>query len=85
MNTFGRIACCALVLATAPALQGCLATKVVTVPVKAAYGAGKLVVKGTAAAVRAVVPDDEEQPAAQEPDPKDPPADTPPDRPREHR
>ena len=37
-------------------LQGCLATKVVTVPVKVAYGTGKLAVKGTAAAVRAVVP-----------------------------
>ncbi len=37
-------------------LQGCL-TSVVTAPVKVVYGAGKLAVKGTAAAVRAVVPD----------------------------
>ena len=43
------------------ALPGCLATKVVTVPVKVAYGAGKLAVKGTAAAARAVIPDDEDE------------------------
>lgn len=40
----------------AMSLQGCL-TSVVTAPVKVVYGAGKLAVKGTAAAVRAVVPD----------------------------
>ncbi len=73
MNTFGRVGWCALVLATAPALQGCLATKVVTVPVKAAYGAGKLVVKGTAAAVRAVVPDEEEQAPPEARDADEPP------------
>ena len=66
MNAFGRIASCGLLLAAVPALQGCLATKVVTVPAKVAYGTGKLVVKGTAAAVRAVVPDEDEQ--AQSPD-----------------
>ncbi len=36
-------------------LSGCI-TSVVTVPAKVAYGTGKLAVKGTAAAVRAVVP-----------------------------
>ncbi len=54
------------------AVQGCLVTKVVTVPVKVAYGTGKLVVKGTAAAVRAVVPDDDEKPPAQDRDTQDP-------------
>ena len=62
----------AVVLATAPLLQGCLATKVVTVPVKVAYGAGKLAVKGTAAAARAVIPDDEDETPPQEQ--QDPPA-----------
>ena len=66
METFRRVALATFVLAGMIALQGCLATKVVTVPVKAAYGAGKLVVKGTAAAVRAVVPDDDEKTPAQE-------------------
>lgn len=37
-------------------LQGCI-TKIVTVPVKAAYGVTKGVVKGTAAVVGAVIPD----------------------------
>lgn len=37
-------------------LQGCI-TKIVTVPVKAAYGVTKGVVKGTAAVVDAVIPD----------------------------
>lgn len=61
-----------LAIATAAlALQGCLATKVVTVPVKVVYGTGKLAVKGTAAAVRAVVPgDDDKKP--QESPPADP-------------
>ena len=61
MKTFRRVAWGALVLVVMPALQGCLATMVVTVPVKVAYGASKLVVKGTAAAVRAVVPDEDEE------------------------
>jgi hypothetical protein len=66
MNMSRRVACCALLVAMVPALQGCLATKVVTVPVKVAYGTGKLVVKGTAAAVRAVVPDEEQPTPAQD-------------------
>lgn len=37
-------------------LQGCI-HKVVTVPVKVAYGTTKAVVKGTAAVVGAVIPD----------------------------
>lgn len=44
----------------AMSLQGCL-TSVVTAPVKVVYGAGKLAVKGTAAAVRAVVPDGDDK------------------------
>ena len=44
----------------AMSLQGCL-TSVVTAPVKIVYGAGKLAVKGTAAAVRAVVPDGDDK------------------------
>ncbi|MEF2154986.1 NF038104 family lipoprotein [Luteimonas sp. FXH3W] len=45
-------------IAIAVNLTGCL-TSVVTLPVKVAYGTGKLAVKGTAAAVRAVIPNDE--------------------------
>ena len=41
-------------------LQGCI-TKVVTVPVKVAYGTTKAVVKGTAAAVGAVIPDGDDK------------------------
>ncbi len=67
-----------LVLGLMLALQGCLATKVVTVPVKVAYGASKLVVKGTAAAVRAVVPDDDEETRERKPEPQDPPREPPP-------
>ncbi len=44
------------VLACVFMLQGCI-TKIVTVPVKAAYGVTKGVVKGTAAVVGAVIPD----------------------------
>ena len=66
MQSFRSAAAWLLLLIAMPALQGCLATKVVTVPVKVAYGAGKLAVKGTAAAVRAVVPDDEEKAALEE-------------------
>ncbi len=72
MDTFRRVAWGALLLAVMLALQGCLATKVVTVPVKVAYGAGKLVVKGTAAAVRAVVPDEDEKNPAPDQDTQDP-------------
>lgn len=43
-------------------LQGCMATKLVTVPVKVAYGTTKAVVKGTGAMIGAVIPDgDDEQ------------------------
>ncbi|QUY37553.1 NF038104 family lipoprotein [Acinetobacter junii] len=41
-------------------LQGCI-HKLITVPVKVAYKTTKGVVKGTAAVVGAVIPDDEEQ------------------------
>ena len=40
-------------------LQGCI-HKIVTVPVKIAYKTTKGVVKGTAAVVGAVIPDDDE-------------------------
>lgn len=66
LPTFQRATTMAVAVAAMLALQGCLATKIVTVPVKVAYGAGKLAVKGTAAAVRAVVPDDEETPPQEE-------------------
>lgn len=55
-RAYQRASCAVVALAAVLVLSGCLATKVVTVPVKVAYGAGKLAVKGTAAAVRAVVP-----------------------------
>lgn len=41
-------------------LQGCI-TKIVTVPVKVAYKTTKGVVKGTAAVVGAVIPDEDDQ------------------------
>ncbi|RYL28546.1 NF038104 family lipoprotein [Acinetobacter piscicola] len=41
-------------------LQGCV-HKLVTVPVKAAYGVTKGVVKGTAAVVGAVIPDGDDE------------------------
>ncbi|WP_130803025.1 NF038104 family lipoprotein [Acinetobacter ihumii] len=47
---------CLSILACVMMLQGCI-TKIVTVPVKVAYGTTKAVVKGTAAVVGAVVPD----------------------------
>ncbi len=59
MKRFQRAARVLAVVVAMAGLQGCLVTKVVTVPVKVAYGVGKLAVKGTAAAVRAVVPDDD--------------------------
>ena len=46
-------------------LQGCI-HKVVTVPVKVAYGTTKAVVKGTTAVVGAVIPDGDDK----EEDPK---------------
>lgn len=48
------------VLACIFMLQGCI-TKIVTVPVKAAYGVTKGVVKGTAAVVGAVIPDGDDE------------------------
>jgi len=59
MRKFQRAAWILAAVVAMAGLQGCLVTKVVTVPVKVAYGVGKLAVKGTAAAVRAVVPDDD--------------------------
>ena len=73
MARYLKLAASALLLLALPALQGCLATKLVTVPVKVAYGTGKLAVKGTAAAVRAVVPDDEDDTATEPGDPNKPP------------
>lgn len=49
-----------VILAVALSLQACLATKLVTVPVKVAYGTTKAVVKGTSAVVGAAIPDDDE-------------------------
>ncbi|MCU4414505.1 NF038104 family lipoprotein [Acinetobacter sp. WU_MDCI_Axc73] len=49
IRCFGILACVLI-------LQGCI-TKIVTVPVKVAYGTTKAVVKGTAAVVGAVIPD----------------------------
>ena len=69
MMTFLRAAWIRAAVVAMAGLQGCLVTKVVTVPVKVAYGVGKLAVKGTAAAVRAVVPDDDKK--AQKPAPAD--------------
>lgn len=45
-------------------LQGCI-HKVVTVPVKVAYKTTKGVVKGTAAVVGAVIPDDDDKEESQ--------------------
>lgn len=45
-----------LILIASLGLQACI-TKVVTVPVKVAYGTTKAVVKGTGAVVGAVIPD----------------------------
>ncbi|MCH2015805.1 NF038104 family lipoprotein [Acinetobacter ursingii] len=51
---------CLGTLACVLMLQGCI-TKVVTVPVKVAYGTTKAVVKGTAAVVGAVIPDGDDE------------------------
>lgn len=48
-----------LILIASLGLQACI-TKVVTVPVKVAYGTTKAVVKGTGAVVGAVIPDDDQ-------------------------
>ena len=70
-----------VVIAVAMALQGCI-TSVVTAPVKIVYGAGKLAVKGTAAAVRAVVPDgDKSKDQPQDQKQQDPQPDPQPTRP----
>ena len=50
-----------LMLTLALSLQACLATKIVTVPVKVAYGTTKAVVKGTGAVVGAAIPDDDDE------------------------
>ena len=55
MNTNHKLAIILVAAISMVSLQGCI-TSVVTVPAKVAYGTGKLAVKGTAAAVRAVVP-----------------------------
>lgn len=49
------------ILTLALSLQACLATKIVTVPVKVAYGTTKAVVKGTGAVVGAAIPDDDDE------------------------
>lgn len=50
------------ILALAVSLQACLASKIITVPVKVAYGTTKAVVKGTGAVVDAAIPDDDDAP-----------------------
>ena len=49
-----------VIAVSALSLQGCLVTKIVTVPVKVAYGTTKAVVKGTVAVAEAVIPDAED-------------------------
>lgn len=49
------------VIVLAMTLQACLVTKIVTVPVKVAYGTTKAVVKGTAAVVGAAIPDNDDE------------------------
>ncbi|MBS0199332.1 MAG: NF038104 family lipoprotein [Proteobacteria bacterium] len=80
MKKIRRAASILAIALVAMGLQGCL-TSVVTAPVKIVYGAGKLAVKGTAAAVRAVVPDgddkkkqeqDQQKPAEAQPQEQDP-------------
>lgn len=55
------------ILVCAIMLQGCV-HKLVTVPVKAAYGVTKGVVKGTAAVVGAVIPDGDDEEKKQQKD-----------------
>ena len=52
------LGCCLL-------LQGCV-YKIVTVPVKAVYTVGKYTVKGTAAVVGAVIPEDDDDESKQD-------------------
>jgi len=73
-GTVGRLFAMALATAALLAMQGCLATKVVTVPVKIVYVTGKLAAKGTAAAVRAVVADDDEEEESPPPPDAQPPS-----------
>lgn len=55
----------ASLLVVSLSLQGCV-HKIVTVPVKVAYGATKGVVKGTAKVVKAVVPGDSKSKGSKE-------------------
>ncbi|RYZ94511.1 MAG: hypothetical protein EOO68_20105 [Moraxellaceae bacterium] len=55
-----RFLATSLILIASFGLQACI-TKVVTVPVKVAYGTTKAVVKGTGAVVGAVIPDGDKQ------------------------
>ena len=55
-----RFLATSLILIASFGLQACI-TKVVTVPVKVAYGTTKAVVKGTGAVVGAVIPDADKQ------------------------
>lgn len=52
-----RILAIGFLIVMSLSLQACLVTKVVTVPVKVAYGTTKAVVKGTVAVADAVIPD----------------------------
>ena len=54
-----------LMLCSCLLLQGCV-YKIVTVPVKAVYTVGKYTVKGTAAVVGAVIPDDDDDESKQD-------------------
>ncbi|XID75588.1 NF038104 family lipoprotein [Alkanindiges sp. WGS2144] len=55
---------CLLLILPLGLLSACMATKIVTVPVKVAYGTTKVVVKGTGKAIGAVIPDDEDERSA---------------------
>lgn len=55
-----RILAVSALIVMSLSLQACLVTKVVTVPVKVAYGTTKAVVKGTVAVADAVIPDAED-------------------------
>ncbi len=57
-----------LLLVMALSLQACLVTKIVTVPVKVAYGTTKAVVKGTVAVAGAVIPDGDDDDKKKEAD-----------------
>lgn len=53
---------------SALSLQACMVSKIVTVPVKVAYGTTKAVVKGTAAVAGAMIPDSEDKDTDQKKD-----------------